>query len=234
MMGNFKPYQLVVFVLILVLGFYIALRSPESKIENSASLPLPQTEEKKLEQSVLREVASRQDSIAQRKLQFSRLQTKREPQQMQPLSSELADFEMNTPDSNWKIWTRKKALRPESASFDLAKNIANFSIADAPQALLRLDDFSSREMIVLFDERLGKMGILTGTLALQLKSNDQWPEIEREHSLRLIHTIPGVKLFYVTSQALRFNLLELFENLQNNSAIEKVELEILSRNYASQ
>lgn len=144
---------------------------------------------------------------------------------------DLSEFVFNRPQTSWKIWNRMKALWPVDGRQANSLNVSQFQIQVDPVSNHSLENFSLQEPVVLFEERLQKAGVLTGTFEIQLKNSSQWETFEKQHSLRLIQSFQELNLFYATANQDRFNLSQLFQNLSQDPSVHAVNLEILSKQY---
>lgn len=144
---------------------------------------------------------------------------------------DLTEFIFNKPQTSWKIWNRMKALGPNDGGQSGSINVSQFQIQVDPVSNHSLENFSLQEPVVLFEERLQKAGVLTGTFEIQLKNSRQWETFEKQHSLRLIQSFQELNLFYATANQDRFNLSQLFLDLSQDPSVALVNLEILSKQY---
>jgi hypothetical protein len=144
---------------------------------------------------------------------------------------DLTEFIFNQPQTSWKIWNRMKALGPNGGGPSSSINVSQFQIQADPISNHSLENFSLQEPVVLFEERLKKAGILTGTFEIQLKNSRQWEAFEKLHSLRLIQSFQELNLFYATANQDRFNLSQLYQDLSQDPSVALVNLEILSKQY---
>jgi hypothetical protein len=149
-----------------------------------------------------------------------------------PRPSELKEIDIPEIRESWKLWFTKKVVLPrESSEESQFLKVGNFTIQDSTKSNLNLNNFSSQEPWVVFNERLNTVGILTGTISFQLNDIHQWKLLEEELNLKLIHSFSDIGLYLVTSQMSRFDLLSMFEILKSKPQVQKVEIEIVSRSY---
>ncbi len=144
---------------------------------------------------------------------------------------DLAEFIFNKSQTSWKIWNRMKALLPNESAESNSIIVSQFRISEDPISNHSLENFSLQEPVILFEERLQKAGVLTGTFEIQLKNSSQWESFEKQHSLRLIQSFQELNLFYATARQDRFNLSQLFQDLSQDPSVSTVNLEILSKQY---
>lgn len=144
---------------------------------------------------------------------------------------DLAEFIFNKPQSSWKIWNRMQAHGPNESDRKSSINVSQFQITDDPDSNHNLENFNLQEPVVLFEERLKTVGVLTGTFEIQLKNSKLWETLERQHSLRLIQSFQDLNLYYATANQDQFNLTQLYKDLSQDASVVLVNLEILSKQY---
>ncbi|MFN8845608.1 MAG: hypothetical protein ACK5V3_10725 [Bdellovibrionales bacterium] len=155
----------------------------------------------------------------------------------QPRQIDLKEIEIQDIKDSWKLWQNKRAVLPQDSSIvdssqsSQIQKVGNYLLFDSADKNHRLDDFSLEQPWVVFNERLNTVGVLTGTISLQLHNPENWESLQEQFNLRLIHGFPEVGLFLVTAMNQRFDLLNTYELLKSNSQVQKAELEIVSRQY---
>lgn len=152
----------------------------------------------------------------------------------QPAAEELKSFSLALEDRHWKIWDGVTGI-PEHIFENKRKgNVVgrvNGFILEKSGADLTLESFSNESPMVVYNERLGSPGVITGTLTMKIKYKDEIKDILSEYKLKTLDSFSEINLYYVTAENQPYNLSELYKSLQKDSRIEKVEPEILNRQY---
>ncbi len=135
--------------------------------------------------------------------------------------------------TSWKIWPQTQVIRTdEKTSADkILARVSNLLIIDAPNEIKSLTEFNSAKPIAVYDERLKKAGVITGTIKIQ---TDQKSLLENElyqYRAHITESFEAIHIYFVTSTDLIFNLEHLFQALKSNPYVKEIELEILSKNY---
>lgn len=139
-----------------------------------------------------------------------------------------------TANTKWKIWTGVRAVLAKDFDDDVNDIVTRqsgfFIVKDAK---MRADDgsFSASQPLVVFDERMGNLGIISGRVLLTLKAETTLPQIAKEYSLKISDRFDHMKLYFVTATASHFDLGKFVYVLKRDPRVENAELEIVSNNY---
>lgn len=237
-MGNTRSLIIGAALLILTL-LYLAMDSFPSEIEEtpisdekilSSPSPNPAHQVPQPANQVERKLAQETSSGLSRPISTINL---RPSNWALPEREELQELDITELKDTWKIWITKEATYPTNNT-ETASEIrpGNFHIIDNQDNTVALHDFSTHQPVVLFNERLKTVGILTGNFAIRLRDATHWEDLQEELGLKLVHSIPNTNLFYATSISNRFNISSLFEMIQSHPLVESTQYEVVSRNYA--
>ncbi len=150
--------------------------------------------------------------------------------------TELVRLEALPAESHWKLVSTLVAVpvanvtKAERASAE--GELSGFVIFDAPEGQIRERDLSSSGPLVVYNSRNKSYGILTGNLELTLHNSQDIQLVTRDYRLAVRDSFSEIKLFFVVPQAGSSNLQQVKSNLERDSRVADVELEIVSHQYA--
>ena len=136
-------------------------------------------------------------------------------------------------ENGWFKWHGKTASPPQGHETNTPNEVkvGNFSIQNDPSDSNESSSFSKNSPWVLHNPRLNILGVLTGSVTVIAKSSQDFESLAEELDLMITHRLPAINAFIVTSKYNRFDPFALVETLRSNPQIERVEFEIVSRNY---
>jgi hypothetical protein len=133
--------------------------------------------------------------------------------------------------TRWKIWLHTQVVKKDDAPIGQSlAHVSNFSIIES-QDNLSLTEFDANKPIAVFDERLKKPGIITGTLKIQTSDKARLQTDLINYQAQVTDEFYDIETYFVKSTQNIFNLEWLYQNLKNQTYIKSVELEILSKSY---
>ncbi len=141
-------------------------------------------------------------------------------------------FRSNT--TNWKVWTGVRAVpSSEYAGYegDVVGRYGGYIIVKDSQMDGDDSNFQTKNPLVLFDERMGHVGIVPGRVMLTLKNISTLAKIQKEYGLKIMDRFDHLKLYFVTASTPNFDLGKFVNVLKRDPRIANAELEIVSRNY---
>jgi len=151
-----------------------------------------------------------------------------------PASTELRTLPMALEDKHWKVWDGVKASPEHSfqrlPDTEIVGRVSGYVLVKA-NLQNSVERFSTESPLAVFNERLAVPGVVTGTLSLKLKHKDELPDVLQDYGLKTRDSFPEISVYYVTAQKNPFNLAQLFQALQQDPRIERVEPEIVNRKY---
>lgn len=188
---------------------------------------------KKLISQTLTNSSESQDKL-QKALKFIRKQNRGlssvAPEQKNLLANNLLSA---TP---WKIWANTKVVHYESnlITQQILGRVSNLAIVDDdskndPQVVLK--NFDTQNPVAVYDTRLKKPGVLTGTIKVVTHQKELLEEQLKQYQAHIDIGFDEIHTYFVTSQTQLFNLENLYNGLINQPYITKVELEVLSKTY---
>ncbi len=135
--------------------------------------------------------------------------------------------------TRWKIWPHKKAIAPDLKNEnDLPLvTVGNFIIVESTEENSSMTDFNLNSPVVVFDGRMKKTGIITGTLTVRTLRKDLLMADLASLNAAISDEFENINTYFVISSEQRFNLELLYLNIKSKSYVEHVELEILSKTY---
>ena len=153
--------------------------------------------------------------------------------QKKPQVQELKTFSIALEDKHWKIWEGVTAI-PEHKFLNRGQNLAGrlsgyILVKDGNDS--SLDQFNAVNPIVVYNERRQIPGVVTGTLSIKIAQGVDVNLILDSYQLVSRDAFPQIRLYYVTARNQPFDLPGLFKALQKDPLIEKVDVEILDRQY---
>ncbi|MBV2167521.1 MAG: hypothetical protein KUL82_02330 [Bdellovibrio sp.] len=134
--------------------------------------------------------------------------------------------------TNWKVWPGVLAISLKEGSSlagVLGKVSGYYLVKDEEVNDVR--SFSSHRPLVVVDSRLEIAGVVTGVFSVVLKEGVSSDFLKNASGLKIVHEFPEIRTYYVTSLHEPFDLTAFQESLKAQPEIEKVQIEILSRQY---
>ncbi len=131
--------------------------------------------------------------------------------------------------TQWKIWPAVKVVKSNEKSE--SNQISNLSIVPSEEFQPDINRFDIKEPIVIYNERLKRPGIITGTIKLETEDR---VELEKELSNLRAHisqAFEPIQTYFIESSDQTFDLENLYLKLKQLPKVHNVELEILSKNY---
>jgi hypothetical protein len=133
--------------------------------------------------------------------------------------------------TRWKIWLHTQVVKKDDAPIgQTLAHVSNFSIIES-QDNSALTEFDANKPIAVFDERLKKPGLITGTLKIETSDKARLQRDLVNHQAQITDEFDNIETYFVKSTQNIFNLEWLYQNLKNQTYIKSVELEILSKSY---
>jgi hypothetical protein len=133
--------------------------------------------------------------------------------------------------TRWKIWLNTQVVKKENAQIGQSlANISNFSIIESQESV-NLTEFDSNKVVAVFDERLKKPGLITGTLIVQTSDKSRLQTDLKNYQAQISDEFENIETYFIKSSQPIYNLELLYQTLKNKNYINSVELEILSKNY---
>jgi hypothetical protein len=134
----------------------------------------------------------------------------------------------------WKVWTGVRAV--PSADYagyegDVVGRYGGYIIVKDSHMDGDDRNFQMKNPLVLFDERMGHVGIVPGRVMLTLKNNSTLAKIQKEYGLKVMDRFDHLKLYFVTASTPNFDLGKFVNVLKRDPRVAQAELEIVSRNY---
>ncbi|WP_413557783.1 hypothetical protein [Bdellovibrio sp. HCB209] len=137
-------------------------------------------------------------------------------------------------DTTWKVWTGTRAVMAKNfdeSDADVLGMYGGFVVIRDAKMVGDERNFSNSQPMVVFDERMRTVGIVTGRVKVTLKSESTLPQVQKEYSLHVTDRFDHLKLYFVTADSEKFDLSKFVYVLKRDPRIANAELEIVSRNY---
>ena len=132
----------------------------------------------------------------------------------------------------WRVWSGVTAIPRTAGERDGAlTSISGFNLYQDDSFQSSENSFSSQAPLVVYDSRLNTAGVVTGVVEVQLRENILVQDLAQHYGLKVLNSLEGSRIHYVTSQVEPFDLQGLQQALKAEPGIERVELEVLSRQY---
>ena len=136
----------------------------------------------------------------------------------------------------WKIWTNTKVVTYESnlIAQQILGRVSNLAILEDNSKnndVVLLTNFDKQNPIAVYDSRLKKPGVLTGTIKVVTDQKELLEAQLKQHQAIIDLGFDEIHTYFVTSQTPQFNLENLYNTLINQPYITKIELEVLSKTY---
>lgn len=160
--------------------------------------------------------------------------------ELSPISRNISADELRSSDvvpENWKLVTSIYAV--PQAQLAQANGTAlgeqnGFTFFEAGHSNLQEGQFSSERPLVVYDPRLQTLGVITGTVQIDVRKGADVASLLQQHGATVQHAFPGTGTYYITSQEQPFNLIQFKNSLEQDSRVNQAEVEIVSRRYGKQ
>lgn len=143
---------------------------------------------------------------------------------------ERSSFFEGTP---WKIWAGAKAVAKKNGKPDsnILGEVNGFYLIESAGENVDIRKFSSGQPLVVIDSRLDLVGIVTGVFSITLKEGVAAEVITQASGIKILNSFPAIRTYFITAASEPFDLQTFQDLLKNESDIEYVHAEILSRRY---
>lgn len=135
-------------------------------------------------------------------------------------------------DTRWKLWVGVSALDKKKGrpSGKILGEVSGYYLVEESLGH-ESQSFSSHQPLVVMDPRLKVAGVVTGILSVTLKEGASADSLLHSPDLRVRDSFPEIRTYFVTAAKEPFDLQSLKNFLQSEFPVERVELEVLSRQY---
>lgn len=161
--------------------------------------------------------------------------------EISPIKRNIQDSELRHSDvvgGNWKLVTSlyaiPKALLAASEDVPSVGEQNGFTFFEAGGATLQETLFSSERPLVVYDSRLQTFGVVTGTMQVDLRKGSSVASLLQDYGAKVEHSFPETGTYYISIQEQPFNLVQLKNSLEQDSRVNRVEVEIVGRRYGKQ
>lgn len=135
--------------------------------------------------------------------------------------------------TRWKIWQQTQVvnIQDKSATDKILAQVGNLLIIESQKENESLTEFSSSSPVAVYDERLKKAGLITGTLKIETSEKEQLENDLNQLRAHITDSFDPIHTYFITSLDQVFDLELLYETLKSYPYIKNIELEILNKNY---
>lgn len=141
------------------------------------------------------------------------------------------------PAGTWQVW---QGVRVVSASHQDEQgkklkelgSIGSYVLMEDVQFRSDEHQFQSSAPIPVFNQRRNKAGLITGVVTLVLREGIEVDPVLTDFGLFIKTALPQIRTLYVAVKNEPYDLVTLIESLKQDSRIEKVDLEVVTQNYA--
>ncbi len=128
-----------------------------------------------------------------------------------------ADLKPSQVAPEWKVWTQAQD-----------KHVTVLSKAESSETR-----FHKKQPLKMFHPQTKNVGTLTGNLKLNISKSDQvhLDDVLTTHDLKVLAAFPHIDTYYVTPKQDEFNFEHLTDQIKNDSRVNAVTPEVLSRVY---
>ncbi|MEN0058476.1 MAG: hypothetical protein AAGB31_06550 [Bdellovibrio sp.] len=144
---------------------------------------------------------------------------------------ESAEIFAGTP---WKIWKGARAMlraQAQQRGLPVVAEVSGYSISLEPNNEVNVREFSPDQGLVVVNSRTQVAGVVTGTFGVVLREGFTVEKVFPAEGVKILDSFPEIRTYYVTSAITPFDLQTFQSVLQSQPGVEKVHMEILSRNY---
>lgn len=135
--------------------------------------------------------------------------------------------------TSWKILDGVRAYPKKNGrpTLEITGEVSGFYLVKESTENSDIRNFSASQPLVVFDSRLGVVGVVTGVFSVTLKEGVSSEILTQAAGIKVLNSFPGIRTYFITSVAEPFDLQAFQESLKNETDIELVHVEILSRQY---
>lgn len=138
-------------------------------------------------------------------------------------------------NTRWQLWPQTSVqnlndLARSNTENEIAR-LNNFIIVYDKENFPNLTEFSKKNPQAVYDRRRNQVGILTGTIRVTTSRRDLLEANLNTVSAEISDAFDAIQTYFIVSQVDTFDLQSLFNFLSQQSHIQNIELEILSRTY---
>lgn len=242
----FQLYLAVVVLVVLTIALFnkkpkVDPLRPEQTMGKKSEHPVEPVKQQVPAPSVISNLVQttvNKESVAEKKSQLSQLtrhlnkrqlaQTNVLPKPEELTSSPLID------NSVWKVWLNTKAKlsrSPVTTDESLVMNALGFRIIQDFSGEQDFEAFNKDSLRVLYNTRMQRPGILTGTIVAQAADKNEFESCVISHQSYISHSFEEINTYFVESNSPHFNLSELFAGIKRCPGVTLVKLEILEKSY---
>ncbi|PIS11570.1 MAG: hypothetical protein COT73_03315 [Bdellovibrio sp. CG10_big_fil_rev_8_21_14_0_10_47_8] len=136
--------------------------------------------------------------------------------------------------TSWQLLTGTKAVHDidrQIPAQDVLARVGNYALINDSGFIPDETHFSSRAPLVVYDSRLQKAGVLTGTLRLKIENTSQVQALCQQYNLNLVHSVPEARVYFVKSNLESVDLPAMKVALEKDPRIHNATPEVLSKSY---
>jgi hypothetical protein len=133
-------------------------------------------------------------------------------------------------DDRWQLTRFKSIPKTDPAAQQALAELDQWALIEAP-ADYDFKNFDKSSPAAVFDPRLKKIGLVTGTLKVVTDEPESMKAALSAHAAEVTQAFPHIQTYFITSRSDVFNLESLYSALRAQASARSVELEILDRQY---
>lgn len=137
-------------------------------------------------------------------------------------------------DKYWLLWPHILAIpknRWQGEADRLIAENSDFVMIVDEDASADLRKFEKDQRLVLYNERMHQMGVVTGSVGFRILDETGVEQILEDYHAVIVESLPHLKIFFVTADHTPFNLEKLYQSLKADLRLADVEIEILVGEY---
>lgn len=133
----------------------------------------------------------------------------------------------------WKIWVGVGAYSKEKGkpTSKVIGEVNGYYLVEEQAEHIDVRNFSSSQPLVVIDSRLGIVGIVTGVFSVTLKEGVSPDVLTQASGVKVLNSFPEIRTYFVTASKEPFDLQAFQDSLKNETDVEIVHAEVLSRQY---
>ncbi len=136
-------------------------------------------------------------------------------------------------DTKWMLWLTARAVLSEqsTAADQIIGKLGRYNIIETGHSEIDLHHFDKSSLAVVYDSRLRRVGLITGTIKIVTLQKDELIKELIGLQANISNSFDDIHTYFVSSDQSIFDLEKLYLDLKAQSFTQRIELDISDRAY---